>query len=214
MIRLNEMKFSKFDVRRATLDDLPALRALWEQNLLPVDEFEKRFTEFKVVYGDDDVLIGAVGILVVKHQALVHSEAFLFADWEDRVRPLLWDRIQVVAHNFGIARLWTLEKSPFWVHFAGFKPATAAEMESFPIGFGDEKAGWLCIQLRDENQAAEVVEKQLAIFKQAQEQELEAVRLTASRLRKVALVIAFGFLLAVIGGGLYLVRQKLLPGIR
>ena len=36
-------------IRRATVDDLPALRSLWAAARLPADELENRLTEFQVV---------------------------------------------------------------------------------------------------------------------------------------------------------------------
>ena len=35
-------------VRRATLDDLPALKPLWESMRFSVEDLEKRLTEFQV----------------------------------------------------------------------------------------------------------------------------------------------------------------------
>ena len=39
-------------IRRATIDDLPQLKALWEQEQLSAGELEKRFKEFQVVEGE------------------------------------------------------------------------------------------------------------------------------------------------------------------
>jgi len=47
-----------FHVRRATVDDLEALRALWETMHFPALELERRLTEFQVAVAEDGGLLG------------------------------------------------------------------------------------------------------------------------------------------------------------
>ena len=42
------MSSHKIQVRRATLEDLPKLIALWQKEFLPWEVLEKRFTEFQI----------------------------------------------------------------------------------------------------------------------------------------------------------------------
>src|SRR6476620_4495932 len=107
------MEPSNCRVRRATLDDLPQLTAFWQGMQLPIPELSKRITEFQVVEGPDAKIIGMIGLQVAEKQARIHSESFADFAQADQLRPLLWDRIQSVARNHGLLRLWTREKAPF-----------------------------------------------------------------------------------------------------
>ena len=107
------MSPSPHRVRRATLEDLPGLRTLWESMHLPGPDLEKRLTEFQVVETADGRLAGALGIQIVRQHAWLHSESYLDFALADEARPQLLARIQALASNHGVFRLWTLEKSPF-----------------------------------------------------------------------------------------------------
>ena len=48
------MDSSNSRVRRATLDDLTPLTALWQTMHFPAEEMGKRITEFQVAEGADD----------------------------------------------------------------------------------------------------------------------------------------------------------------
>ena len=64
--------------RRATVEDLPALQALWQRADLPWDQLDRFVTEFLVVPGEEDgMLLAAIGLQVDSDQALAHSEAIL-----------------------------------------------------------------------------------------------------------------------------------------
>src|SRR3569832_397997 len=132
--------------RRATVDDLPQLSALWQLERLPVDELEKTFTEFQVVADDAGQVLGTIGIRISGNHGLLHSEAIGRAELGDAIRELLWNRIQVVSRNHSLDRMWTRLNAPYWSS-AGFRPATAEEMEVVPDSFG-EKAGWNLLPLR------------------------------------------------------------------
>src|ERR1700722_5229790 len=63
-------------IRRATVDDRAALKTLWTSMRLPVDELEKRLTEFQVVEHYDGEVVGAIGIQFSRQHALLHSEGY------------------------------------------------------------------------------------------------------------------------------------------
>src|SRR5690349_1878975 len=96
---------AEYQLRRATLEDLPGLKKLWELNNLPVQELEKRFTEFQLAIDAWEQIAGAIGLKVVKNHGLIHSEAFTEMDKAEQIRPLLWERIMTVAKNHGLVRL-------------------------------------------------------------------------------------------------------------
>src|SRR5580765_1265468 len=78
-------------VRRATLDDLQPLVALWQVARLPALELEKHFTDFQVVARTDGPLIGAIGLHVQGQHGKLYSEAFFHPEQEEEFRPQIWD---------------------------------------------------------------------------------------------------------------------------
>ena len=111
-------------VRRATVEDLPQLIALWKQENLPWEQLEKRFKEFQVVEGEGGRVLGMLGLEVAGPEGRVHSEAFARPELADPLRELLWERVQVVAKNHGMVRIWSQFSTPFWNH-CGFKCRSA-----------------------------------------------------------------------------------------
>lgn len=88
-------------------------------------ELERRLTEFQVVETLDGQLFGALGMEISGRHGRLHSEAFSDFALADVLRPHLWERMQSVATNHGLVRVWTREKTPFWCH-SGLHPATDA----------------------------------------------------------------------------------------
>src|SRR5229473_3136428 len=70
------MNSSDYHVRRATLDDIGQLTALWNAMNFPAAELAKRPTEFQVTEGADGNLVGLVGLQIAERQGRIHSEAF------------------------------------------------------------------------------------------------------------------------------------------
>ena len=70
------MSLSVYSVRRATVDDLAALLALWEAMHFSVADLERRLTEFQIVESEDGTLQGAVGLEINDRNGRLHSEAF------------------------------------------------------------------------------------------------------------------------------------------
>ena len=116
------MSTSSFRVRRATLEDLNQLSGRWKTMHLPADDLGKRVTEFQVAEDGEGKLAGAVGLQIAQRQGRVHSEAFGDFALADVLRPLLWERLQSLATNHGLLRVWTQEKAPFWTQ-CGLAPA-------------------------------------------------------------------------------------------
>jgi N-acetylglutamate synthase-like GNAT family acetyltransferase len=194
------MSSSRLQARRATLDDLPALRGLWEMMRYPVAELEKQLTDFQVVVDSEGKLVGAVGFRNAQRQGHIHSEAFSDFSFAERARPALWERIQSLSNNHGVARLWINDASPFWSR-NGFQPATPANLERMPEPWDRTKPGWLTLQLKDENAMASL-DKEFAMFvaseKHRSEQALGQAKLLKTIATVIALLIAFGILAAAV----------------
>lgn len=185
------MSCAPIHVRRATLEDLPLLRGLWQAEHFDAPELERRFTEFQVVQGPGGELLGAVGLHIRDHQGLLHSEAFVHPETEEELRPLLWERIQTIARNHGLLRLWTRERAPFWRR-CGLEPAGEPELQRLPPTFGDRQREWLTLRLRDELLTPHAIEREFELFKAEQDAALERTR------RQVRLVKTFAWVIGLI----------------
>src|SRR5207244_2965542 len=100
------MNPSGYHVRRATLDDLEKLRNLWKIRKFDILELEKRFTEFQVACDAKGELAGSIGLQILNQQGKIHSAVFKNIEDEEILTPILWERLQAVAKNHGLFRLW------------------------------------------------------------------------------------------------------------
>lgn len=160
------MSSPKHRVRRATLEDLPALKSLWEAMRFPVNELEKQLTHFQVVVDEAEQVCGCVAFQMTGRHAHIHSETYSDFGIAEQSRVLFWTRFQSLATNHGLVCLWTREASPFWSH-NGFVPADAAALEKLPASWDRNAPGWLLLKLRDEAAIASL-EKEFAMFVQSE----------------------------------------------
>ena len=182
-----------YQARRATLEDLPALRSLWHTARLPGEELEKRFTEFQVVPASDGNILAAVGLQMLRQQGYIHSEAFTDPALAAELRPLLWQRTLTVAKNNGLLRIWTLPTAHFYRE-QGFVDVDDALKQKVPAEFGNPGADWISLKLKDE--AVISAEREFEIFAMAQREESERMISRAKSFK----VLAYGFLfLSLIG---------------
>jgi N-acetylglutamate synthase-like GNAT family acetyltransferase len=195
-------------VRRANVDDLDGLRNLWVRTHLQVLDLEKRLTEFQVVASTEGDLIGAVGLHIDLRQGRIHSEAFLRAEDAVEARPWLWERLQTLARNHGLIRLWTREKAAFWGE-VGFTEPSVEALAALPPAYRDGQGRWLTLGLRDESAAIISVEKEFELFQQAQRATTEDLLARARQMKVVVIgVVLFLALAAMIAAVLFMVRQS------
>jgi N-acetylglutamate synthase-like GNAT family acetyltransferase len=187
-------------IRRATVDDLSALKSLWISMRLSPDELEKRLTEFQIVENSDGHVLGAIGIQFFKQYALLHSEGYSDFSVADAARNLFWERIQTLASNHGAFRIWTQERSPFWKSF-GFQPPTADVLDRLPEQWKNEfDGGWLTFQLKNEELIAAALEKEFAPFMAGEKIETEKI---SERAKTINLIITIaGFVIGILGVGI------------
>jgi N-acetylglutamate synthase-like GNAT family acetyltransferase len=202
------MDSSNYRVRRATLDDLPQLVQLWQSMHLAVDELGKRITEFQIVEGADGKLLGAVGLQITARHGSIHSEAFVDFSLADALRPVIWERIQSVARNHGLLRLWTQEKAPFWSH-CGLMAADAESLQKLPSIWrtGDDKS-WLTLKLRDDLETIMSLDKEFAMFMESEKQNTARTFQQARVLKMVATLIALAVLVLVLAGAFIVVKNN------
>jgi N-acetylglutamate synthase-like GNAT family acetyltransferase len=188
---------SKYRVRRATLDDIGQLTALWDSMQYPTQDLARRVTEFQVAEGPDGTVLGALGLQIAERQGRVHSEAFSDFALADHLRPLLWDRMQAVATNQGLLRLWTQEQAPFWNHCGLVKPDAEA-LEKLPALWRGSSPAWLTLKLKDDVEIVVSLDKEFAQFMQSEKQRTEQVFRHARALKTFATLMAFALLIAVV----------------
>ena len=200
------MNSSDYHVRRATLDDIGQLTALWNAMNFPAMELAKRPTEFQVTEGADGNLVGLVGLQIAERQGRIHSEAFKDFALADQLRPLLWERIHAVATNHGLLRLWTQEQAPFWNH-CGLVKADAEALEKLPAVWRGPASDWLTLKLREDIAAVISLDKEFALFKESEKQRTQRAFQQARVLKMIATFIALALLVLVAAGAFYVVRK-------
>ena len=171
--------------------------AVWAAAALPAAELEKQFTEFQVAVSPGGLIVGAVALQVSGADGKIHSETFADFALSDALRPLLWQRLEVVARNHGLFRLWTAETAPFWKKDVGFSAAAGQP----PDAFGPPGSAWLSLRLKDEGADPNLLEAQFNAFREAERARREKLLQRAAALKTVGTLIAvllFLFSLAVL----------------
>ena len=191
-------------IRRATVDDRSALRTIWAAMRLPADELEKRLTEFQVVENADGEVVGALGFQMLRQHALLHNESYSDFAVADAARELFWDRLQTLAANHGVFRVWTQERSPFWKSF-GFQPPGRAILTRLPEEWKNEfEGGWLTLQLKNEEVISAALEKQFAPFMTEEKLVTQKLSDKAKRINTIIIVVGFAIGILGIGTAIYL----------
>ncbi len=201
------MDSSNYRVRRATLDDLAQLTGLWQAMRLAVPDLGKRITEFQVAESPDGKLVGAVALQVTARQGRIHSESFVDFSLADKLRPVLWERLQSVARNHRLLRLWTQEKAPFWSH-CGLATAEAESMQKLPALWRTDNGEWLTLNLRDDLETVMSLDKEFAMFMESEKQHTARTFQQARVLKIVATLIALAVLLLVLAGAFFVVKNN------
>ncbi len=201
------MTLANYRVRRATLDDIDQLTALWRSMHFPADELAQRITEFQVAEGPAGGLVGAVGLQVCERQGRLHSEGFTDFALADSLRPQLWERLQSVATNHGLVRLWTQEQAPFWNHCGLAKPDPEA-MQKLPAIWRSLAGAWLTLKLKEDIEEVISADKEFALFMQAERERTERTFQQARILKFIATLIAISVLFLVIAGAFFIIRRN------
>lgn len=189
------------------MDDLPGLAALWQSAQLPAAELDKQFTDFQIVEDEHGTLAGAIALRIEGHSGHVHSEAFVDFGLTDTLRPALWERLQTVAQNHGLFRLWTVEAAPWWKKDAGFALPPAEILEKLPPSFGLHP-GWLTLRLKDETADPERLEKEIALFKETERLRREKIVARGRALRVVGTILSAFILIFALCVLFYVIRHR------
>lgn len=202
------MTATNFRVRRAIIDDLPELTELWRTLNLPAAELQNRLTEFQVAESADGKFLGAIGMQIAEKQGRIHSEGFKDFSLADQLRPLLWERLQSVATNHGLFRIWTQEQAPFWSR-AGLNQAKDDTLEKLPHAWKSATGPWLVRQLRDDA-AIEAIsaDKEFEMFMAAEKQNTANLMNQAKTMRTIVTIFAALVILAILGMTVWILLKK------
>jgi hypothetical protein len=123
----------------------------------------------------------------------------------------LWDRIQTVARNHGLVRVWAQFTSPYW-RTIGFDYASNELLTKLPNNFGADRTPWMCVKLREDVSTVVSLDKEFALFRETQQEERAKIMRQARVMKVVAGVVATLVLLLVIAWAvMFLKVQKHMP---
>lgn len=199
---------SAYKTRRATVEDLAQLSALWKSAKLPASDLEKQFTQFQVAEDDQGKIVAAIGLHIEGSSGKIHSESFADFGQTDVLRPVLWERLQVVAQNHGLFRFWTEEAAPWWKKSAGFSSPSGEILQKLPAVYGLPDAGWLTLRLKDELADPEEIEKQIATFKEAERIRREKIIYRGQIIKIIGTVISALLFLFAFGVLFYFLKHR------
>ncbi len=180
---------------------------MWGAMNYAVDDLARRVTDFQLAEDAQGTLLGAVGLLVAERQGLIHSEGFMDFALADTLRPLLWERIQAVAMNQGLVRIWTREQAPFWSR-SGLAKADAALLEKLPGSWRSLPPPWWSIKLKEDLDTVVLAEKQFALFVEAQRAEGARAARPLKIIRSIFTVVSILLMLLAMGALAYLIWRR------
>jgi N-acetylglutamate synthase-like GNAT family acetyltransferase len=176
-------------VRRATIEDLPKLMALWQQEQLPAEELGRRCLEFQIVESPEGDVLGAIGFRVEGQEGELRNEAFLQPQSADELRGRLWERLQTIIKNHGLSRVWTTMSAPFW-RAQGFQPAPGETLNKLPTTFAGPSGDWHVLQFRRESAPQGLsLDQEFALFKEAEKESVARIYRQARVARMIAFVV-------------------------
>ena len=198
------MTTPNFRVRRATVDDLPGLAALWQGMNFATEGLDQRLTEFQVAVDGQGALLGAVGFEVAGQQGRIHHEAFGDFALAERLRPMFWERILMLAQNNLVFRLWTQEDAPFWKQ-TGLQSPPRDVLQKLPAKWLNAQGVWLTLQIKEEAAIRALsVDQEFAGLMQA---ERETIAARVQMFKMAGMVTAILFALLVGAMLLYVFRR-------
>lgn len=170
---------------------------------IPNADLDRRLTEFQVAEAADGTVVGTVGFQIVNRHGMIHNEAFSDFGVADQVRPLFWQRLNALALNHGIARLWTRENSPFWTQ-NGLQPAAEDALNRLPEQWDRAVPRWLTLRLKDEDVIASL-DKEFDMFVAAEKARSAEALGSAQKLKSVVVWTVILIAVGAIAFALYLV---------
>jgi hypothetical protein len=201
------MSDSACRVRRAIIDDLERLRDLWAANHLPAGDLDKRLKECQVVEAPDGTLVGALAMEIDGRRGRLHSEAFADFGRADEMRHALWERMQSVGTNHGVARYWTQEPAPFWKK-NGFQTPDEPASKKLPESWAATQGPWITLRVRDEEALEKSLDKEFARFKEEAKRQTHRAMAPGRTMKTAATIIAIILAIVVFVASIYVMMNQ------
>jgi len=201
------MSLAGFHVRRATLDDIVPLTALWQTMQFPVDDLARRITEFQVALSAEERVLGAVGLQILDKQGLIHSEGFTDFSLSEELRPAIWNRFNTLATSQGLVRFWTQETAPFYRR-CGMERGSPDNLAELPDAWQQHGGEWLTLKLRERLETLVSADKEFELFMALEKAKTQRTMVQGKALKTAAQILAVILCLAVIGGFIYLAQHR------
>jgi hypothetical protein len=115
--------------------------------------------------------------------------------------------VQMVAKNHGLVRLWTQLATPFW-HQNGLQTPPPEVLQKLPANFAGAAQPWSYLQLKEETGPPISLDKEFALFKEAEQERTQKIYQQAKVLKLVAAVIVVIVFALVAALMLYWMRAK------
>ena len=187
-------------LRRATIEDLPRLQALWRTALLPDHALKRELTEFQLVEGGDGRLIGAVGIQLLGQDARIYNEVWSHPESEQVAKAQLWNWLVKLIQSHGIHRVWTQEKSGYWQE-CGFVEPTESQVQMLPKAWRQFRGSWRFFTFYDER-AEEIIAREIDYCQTVHEDDLKQTKQWSQSLKwalsLLVVAIVFYYLILLI----------------
>lgn len=200
-LRWPSMNAAPFTVRRASVDDIPALRRLGANKEDAGPALERRLGEMQVVLDAVGTLVGAWGVRTSGNQAHVYERLVVACMDEAAFREMVWQRILTLARNHAWSRIWVKSEEAVWGDW-GFVAADAECLRTLPTVFGPAEGGWRVLVLRGDRVEQVSMEAEFEVFQQAQREATERLMIRAKKYRFIALVLCglvlLGFMILVL----------------
>ncbi len=189
------MSAAGFKIRRVHVGDLNELRAVWRATGVYSLELEKRFTEFQIISNEKADIVASFGVHAQGKEAHIHTESYAPDAPREEIRELIWKRVQTLAENRGLMRLWA-DDQDFWKKRGFAKPGEKVLKKGIEL-FGSTMERRLTLQLREEADIHKLAEAQFELFQQSSQAERERILNRGNLYKNIALAVAA---LVVLGG--------------
>jgi len=192
---------AQWSVRRASVEDVPALKEHWQKAGVLDDALEKNLTEFQIAENSEGTIRGVVGVRLHDQQAWIYHESFIDQSEAGSIQEAIWKRIHTLAQNHALYKIWTHSDSPTWTRLK-FLNATQEVLSEKPSEFQMMSDQWKVLVLREPSEEAVSLDNEFELFQKAQQADREQLMKQTAMMKIIAYTI---LIITLVGGGTLLV---------
>lgn len=186
------MMGGSFQLKRATVEELPALRWLWQRANLSTVALERDLTDFYLLLDEDFTLLAAMGVHVESKEAWLHHLHFSHDPHDPELFGQFWERLRLLLINRGVQRAWTRQLPAAWRQ-EGFTDPSSRESLHAPRHAQPDQPGLLVRPMRDAR-TAQLIEKKVAELSALREVSDRHMAQQTQRIRRIAYTISAVFI--------------------